>query len=49
MVNRLTLIANVFFPLKYWYKAFKAIVYLINRLPTPMLGMKSPLETLKQD
>lgn len=33
-------------PKRYWVNAFGTIVFLINRLPTPRLGMISPLEKL---
>lgn len=33
-------------PRKYWVEAFETAVYLINRLPTPVLAGKSPYETL---
>lgn len=33
-------------PPEYWSFAFKTAVYLINRLPTPILNMKSPYQVL---
>ena len=33
-------------PLKYWNEAFRATVVLYNRLPTPLLNNKSPIEIL---
>lgn len=33
-------------PKSYWVEAFQTSVYLINRLPTPVLGGKSPYEML---
>lgn len=42
----LTLLANASMPLKYWGEAFLTATYLINRLLTPLLQNKSPLETL---
>uniref|UniRef100_A0A803Q615 Integrase catalytic domain-containing protein n=1 Tax=Cannabis sativa TaxID=3483 RepID=A0A803Q615_CANSA len=42
----LTLLAQAGIPQKYWWDAFQTSVYLINRLPTPVLKGKSPLEVL---
>lgn len=42
----LTLIAHSSMPLKYWDYAFQTAIYLINRLPTPLLGNLSPMEKL---
>uniref|UniRef100_A0A803QD60 Integrase catalytic domain-containing protein n=1 Tax=Cannabis sativa TaxID=3483 RepID=A0A803QD60_CANSA len=42
----LTLLAQAHMPLKYWWETFQTAVYLINRLPTPILENKSPFETL---
>jgi hypothetical protein len=33
-------------PLKFWDEAFQTVAFLINRLPTPTLTNKSPLENL---
>lgn len=33
-------------PLKFWSRSFWSAVYLINRLPTPLLGLKSPFQFL---
>lgn len=33
-------------PLVYWGECIMAAVYIINRLPTPALGNKTPYETL---
>lgn len=44
----LTLLAKASMPFKYWDEAFRASVYLINRLPTPLLAHKTPLEVLFQ-
>lgn len=33
-------------PFKYWDEAFRTFVFLINRLPTPNLHNKTPLEIL---
>lgn len=33
-------------PLQFWSHAFQTAVYLINRLPTPILNYSSPLEAL---
>uniref|UniRef100_A0A803NZ12 Integrase catalytic domain-containing protein n=1 Tax=Cannabis sativa TaxID=3483 RepID=A0A803NZ12_CANSA len=41
-----TLLAQAAMPLKYWCDAFHTPVYLINRLPTPILSHKSPHEVL---
>ncbi|KAM6584466.1 hypothetical protein CsatB_011468 [Cannabis sativa] len=42
----LTLLAQAHMPLKYWWEAFQTSVYLINRLPTPILDHKSPFEAV---
>uniref|UniRef100_A0A803P2C0 Integrase catalytic domain-containing protein n=1 Tax=Cannabis sativa TaxID=3483 RepID=A0A803P2C0_CANSA len=42
----LTLLAQAHMPLKFWCDAFQTSVFLINRLPTPVLRGKSPIETL---
>ena len=42
--TRLTLLAQAAMPLKYWREAFSSAVYLINRLPTLTLYIKSPFE-----
>lgn len=42
----LALLAHASLPLKYWVDSFLPAVYLINRLPTPLLDHKSPLEVL---
>lgn len=39
--NGLTLLTNAFLSLKYWDEAFRTTVYLINRLPTAVLSMKT--------
>uniref|UniRef100_A0A803Q9W1 Integrase catalytic domain-containing protein n=1 Tax=Cannabis sativa TaxID=3483 RepID=A0A803Q9W1_CANSA len=44
--NGLALLAQASLPLKFWDEAFRTAVYLHNRLPTPLLQLKSPLETL---
>ena len=33
-------------PLKFWSNAFSTAVFLINRLPTPVLMQKSPIKVL---
>lgn len=38
----LTLLAQASMPLKFWDEAFATSVYLINRLPTPVLQSVSP-------
>ena len=42
----LTLLAFALMPIKYWDEAFRASVYLNNRLPTFVLHHKTPLEVL---
>uniref|UniRef100_A0A803NLP6 Integrase catalytic domain-containing protein n=1 Tax=Cannabis sativa TaxID=3483 RepID=A0A803NLP6_CANSA len=44
--NGLTLLAQANLPLKYWDEAFRTAIYLYNRLPTPVLSLKSPIEVL---
>lgn len=40
----LTLLAQAGVPQKYWWDAFQTTVYLINRLPTPVLANQTPFE-----
>ncbi|KAE8697187.1 putative DEAD-box ATP-dependent RNA helicase 29-like [Hibiscus syriacus] len=42
----LTMLARAFLPQKFWSYVFVSAVYLINRLPTPVLHGKSPFEAL---
>ncbi|KAL0546150.1 hypothetical protein IC582_016056 [Cucumis melo] len=42
----LTLLSQAILPLSFWDEAFSTSVYLINRLPTPVLNQLSPLEKL---
>jgi len=42
----LTLLGQCHAPLKYWSYAFESSIYLINRMPTPVLNYKSPFECL---
>lgn len=42
----LTLLAQAQLPLKYWWDACVSSVFLINRLPTSVLGHMSPFEKL---
>ena len=42
----LTMLHRASLPLSLWSFAFKTIVYLINRLPTPILQNKSPFECI---
>ncbi|KAL3846245.1 hypothetical protein ACJIZ3_003648 [Penstemon smallii] len=42
----LALLSHASLPHKFWFDAFVTAVYLINRLPTPILGNKSPFEIL---
>lgn len=42
----LTLLSQATFPLNFWDEAFSTSVYLINRLPRPVLQNISPLEKL---
>ena len=41
-----TLLHRASLPLSLWSFAFKIVVYLINRLSTPILAHKSPFESL---
>ena len=41
-----TLMSRASIPIKFWPFAFNTAVYLINRLPSPNLGYKSPFEIL---
>jgi histone deacetylase 1/2 len=42
----LSLLAQASMPLKFWDEAFVTATYLINRLPTKVLGGKTPFECL---
>ncbi|EOY32308.1 Uncharacterized protein TCM_040047 [Theobroma cacao] len=42
----LTLLHHASMPLKFWSHAFQVAVYPINKLPTPLLNLKSPFEIL---
>ncbi|CAB80958.1 retrotransposon like protein [Arabidopsis thaliana] len=42
----LTLLTQASVPREYWPYAFAAAVYLINRMPTPVLSMESPFQKL---
>lgn len=42
----LTLLNQASIPLNYWTYAFAATIYLINRIPTPVLAMDSPFHKL---
>lgn len=42
----LTLISKSALPLRFWTFAFNTAVFLINRLPSPLLAHKSPFEIL---
>lgn len=42
----LTLFAQASMSLAYWWDAFLVAVQIINGLPTPVLGGKSPIEVL---
>ena len=44
--NSLALLVKSSIPLKYWDEAFRTVVFLHNRLPTPILKQKCPLELL---
>lgn len=41
-----TLLAKASLPMTFWDDAFSTAVYIINRLPTPILQSKSPFEIL---
>lgn len=42
----LSLLSHTFIPLKFWPQSFSTTVYLTNRLPTPILSLSSPSETI---
>jgi len=42
----LTLLSHAFVPIKFWTAVFCTAVFLINRLPTSVLGYKSPHEVV---
>ena len=42
----LSLLTHASLPLMFWSYAFTTAVYLINRMPTPLLGMSSPFEKI---
>ncbi|KAG7586548.1 Zinc finger CCHC-type [Arabidopsis thaliana x Arabidopsis arenosa] len=42
----LTLMSTASVPKEYWSYAFSTAVYLINRMPTPLLSMQSPFQKL---
>lgn len=46
MDTGLTLLAQASMPIQYWDESFRTAVYLINRLPTPVLHGSTPLELL---
>ncbi|KAH9699143.1 retrovirus-related pol polyprotein from transposon RE2 [Citrus sinensis] len=42
----LTLLAQAKLPIKFWWDFFHTATYLINRLPTSILSMKTPYESI---
>lgn len=46
MEKGLTLLAQSSMPFMFWDEAFRASIFLISRLPTPVLQNKTPLEML---
>ena len=42
----LALLAHSSLPLRYWDEAFLTACYLINRMPTPVLGQDTPIHRL---
>ena len=42
----LTLLSKETMDLKFWWEAFLSAIYLLNRLPTPILKDLSPFESL---
>ena len=42
----LTLLAQAKLPIKFWSDSFHTATHIINRLPTPVLSMKTPYECL---
>ncbi|MDV3200578.1 MAG: transposase family protein, partial [Pigeon pea little leaf phytoplasma] len=42
----LSLLATTAMPLHFWDSTFTTAVYLINRMPTPILQMQTPFEIL---
>lgn len=46
----LTLLAQAKLPLTYWFEAFQMAVFIINRLPTPVINHSTPLfQLLKEE
>ncbi|KAM0027867.1 putative RNA-directed DNA polymerase [Helianthus debilis subsp. tardiflorus] len=45
----LAMLFNAHIPATYWVDAFTSAAYIINRLPTPLLGDKSPYQLLFHD
>jgi len=46
METGLTLLGQCKVPLQFWNYAFETFVYLINRMPTPVLAHRSPFDCL---
>ena len=42
----LSLLTHASLPLTFWSYAFTTAVYLINKMPTPLLNMSSPFEKI---
>lgn len=46
VVVRLTVLAQTYMPLYFWWDAFVMVVFFINRLPSQALNHISPFESL---
>ena len=45
----LTMMFHAHLPPRFWIECFSTVVYLINRLPSPTLGMDSPFSKLMEN
>ena len=44
-----TMMFHAHLPPRFWIECFSTVVYLINRLPSPTLGMDSPFSKLMEN